>query len=129
MAAPNNKTFRKRTRKGHPAGSRQNTESKKMSQVRATNKDPRHGSKKKVSLLEPSQEVKVTKVFKTPLEELTFIEADERLQDILDRDSENQVLTDDDKNYMEERLARHQVLCELLGIVEEDEDDDEYDED
>lgn len=127
MAAPNNKTFRKKIRKGRPAGSRQNTETKKASQTHIANKDPRHGSKKKVPLTVVTKETtKPAKKFKTPLEELNFIEADERLQQLLDLDSDGQVVADDDKAYMEERLARHQVLCELLGIS--DDEDDEFDE-
>jgi ribosome assembly protein YihI (activator of Der GTPase) len=130
MAAPTNNPIRKRVRKGKPAGSRHNITQSKDGARGSSNKDPRLGSKKKVSLIDPTaaSDVKTPKkTFKTPAQELNFIESDERLQNLLDIQEEGVILDAEDQSYVDERLGRHKILCDLLGIGDDDEDADEND--
>lgn len=129
--------------KGQKSGSRNNPIDKKSS-TNAANKstDPRHGSKKPISLnpviekpivvpnFEP--QVKLTKVKPegiSPEQELEQIENDERLMELLDRADAGEVLKGKDAKYFNAKTARHQELVELLGLDdEEDEDYEGYDE-
>ena len=121
--------------KGKPAGSRHNVESNKSStgSTSADKVDKRLGSKKPIKLiveqdsalkLAPKSQPKVR--FKSPKEELAAIEADERLTDLLNRLDNGETLSFKQKDYIEKHMARHHVLCELLGIdVDLDDDDNE----
>ncbi len=101
------------------------------------NKDKRVGSKKPVPLvakapepvvelkrnLKPQVElVKVTEPELSPAQELEALENDERLLKLVERHEQGEMLTGKDAKYFNSRIARHQELCELLGI-EDDADD------
>jgi ribosome assembly protein YihI (activator of Der GTPase) len=105
-------------------------------------KDKRVGSKKPVPLIatapEPKVEMKrnlkptieLKKVIKpefTPEQELEALENDERLLKLVERHEKGEMLTGKDAKYFNSRIARHQALCEILGI--EDEDEDEFEDD
>ncbi|WP_166419903.1 Der GTPase-activating protein YihI [Pseudoalteromonas sp. Z1A8] len=105
-------------------------------------KDKRVGSKKPVPLIatapEPKVEMKrnlkptieLKKVIEpqfTPEQELEALENDERLLKLVERHEEGEMLTGKDAKYFNSRIARHQALCEILGI--EDEDEDEFEDD
>ncbi|GAB0110825.1 Der GTPase-activating protein YihI [Pseudoalteromonas distincta] len=105
-------------------------------------KDKRVGSKKPVPLiataLEPKVEMKrnlkptieLKKVIEpefTPEQELEALENDERLLKLVERHEKGEMLTGKDAKYFNSRIARHQALCEILGI--EDEDEDEFEDD
>ena len=105
-------------------------------------KDKRVGSKKAVPLvasapqpqvemkrnLKPTVELKkVTEPELTPEQELEALENDERLLKLVERHEQGEMLTGKDAKYFNSRIARHQVLCKLLGI--EDEDEDEFEDD
>lgn len=111
-------------RKGRKAGSRNNFEAAEALKQGANkgNADPRHGSKRPVALVvdpKPSQKPK----FKTPQQELDHIENDKRLQQILDKMDKGDTVkvSRSEQEYAEQRLERHKVLCELMGIDEPEE--------
>ncbi len=92
------------------------------------NKDPRHGSKKPIQLVKavtPTPEQK--KKYATPAQELAALEADQRLSDLLDKLDNDQSLSREQQAYVDEKMARHRILCDLLGIVEDDDEDDDID--
>ena len=114
----------KKKGKGQPSGTRNaqeqtNTNTGQRKQVN----DPRHGSKKPVALVKEAS----VPVYATPAEELTAIEADSKLMLLLDKADEGQTMTKAEQRYMDEKMARHRTLCELLGI--DPEADEEADED
>ncbi|WP_282130252.1 Der GTPase-activating protein YihI [Pseudoalteromonas aliena] len=110
-------------------------------------RDKRIGSKKPVPLVatavEPKVEMKrnlkptieLKKVVQpefTPEQELEALENDVRLLKLVERHEGGELLTGKDAKYFNSRIARHQVLCELLGLEDEDEpelEDDFIDED
>ena len=72
--------------------------------------------------LTPQVELKKVKETLTPEQELHQIENDERLMALLDRHERGELLTGKDAKYFNRLVARHQELCDLLGI------DDEFEE-
>ncbi|MCW8108856.1 Der GTPase-activating protein YihI [Alteromonas ponticola] len=110
--------------KGKPAGSRHNVDSSnKPAAAKKALSDPRLGSKKPVSLVpKPTQAEK--RRYATPAQELADIEADERLTVLLDKSENGVKLSAREQQYVDEKLARHRVLCELLGITDEDQEED-----
>jgi len=126
---------RPKKRKGKPAGSRHNVESQSSSgSHRQENKDPRHGSKKPISLEKqvpkavPTPTPALKRKYATPEQELAALEADTRLAVLLDKLDDDKTITKAEQAYVNEKMARHRVLCDLLGIVEDDDDDDDDDE-
>jgi ribosome assembly protein YihI (activator of Der GTPase) len=123
---------RPKKRKGRPAGSRHNVESTTSSgNKRQENKDPRHGSKKPIALVKqnaaPINTPLQKKKYATPAEELAALEADQRLASLLDKLDEDKPLTKEQQAYVDEKMARHRILCDLLGIVDNDDEDDDMD--
>ena len=100
---------------------------KQQGGVHGTNADKRHGSKKKISLFAagPSREdnTRLIPKFKSPLEELNFIENDKRLQSLIDKLDSGKKVDSQDQHYVEHLLKRHKTLCELLGIEDDEEAD------
>lgn len=116
--------------KGNPAGSRHSAEqSSSLIGNQTPNSDPRIGSKKPIPLV---VEAKITKPAKksyfSPAQELKVIEDDPRLADLLDKLDDGSKLTPIQKSYVEEKMQRHKVLCELLGIDVDEESSDTSDE-
>jgi ribosome assembly protein YihI (activator of Der GTPase) len=129
---------------GKQAGNRQKEafDAGKDAQSQAENKDPRIGSKKLIDLgvpvKAPAQPFKAknkVKVDSSPIaairvveadtsleEELSAIEEDSRLQSILTRQEEDISLSNEDVDYFNEKMERHQQLREILGL---DDDEDE----
>ncbi|WP_218419889.1 Der GTPase-activating protein YihI [Alteromonas lipotrueae] len=126
-------TPRPKKHKGKPAGNRHNVEqSENGASKRRENQDPRLGSKKPIPLVVKKTTMTTTptqkKKFATPSEELAALEADQRLASLLDKLDDDKQLTKEQQTYVNEKMARHRILCDLLGIVEDDgEDDDEMD--
>lgn len=121
-------------KKGNSPGSRHNVESnKKPESTKTTTTDKRVGSKKPIPLIvEPKKSNKPVKAkkYRTPLEELDALESDARFNRLLDQIEDNVTLTTDDQKWIDEKLERHKILCDLLGIkLEEDdvEDSDPFD--
>jgi hypothetical protein len=104
-------------------------------------KDQRLGSKKPISLV-PEQDIvqepefqrhlkpsvalrKVTEPELTPEQELEQLENDVKLMSLLERQNAGETLLGKDAKYLNAKVARHQALCEILGIDDDDEMDDE----
>ncbi|WJG09468.1 Der GTPase-activating protein YihI [Aliiglaciecola sp. LCG003] len=120
-------TGKPKKRKGNPSGSRQDmVELNSQKHGTGANKDPRIGSKKPISLVieakkdKPIKPVISKETFFTPAQELKALEENTRLSDLLDQLDEGAVLSNEDNRYVETQLARHKVLCELLGIGDEE---------
>lgn len=112
--------------KGNKAGSRNAVESKKGNSKQAkVVEDPRLGSKKPVALIKAPLKKSEVKKYATPAEELAALEADNRLSTLLDKLDDGKTISIEEQRYVDEKMARHRTLCDLLGIVEEDEDIDE----
>lgn len=125
------KPTEKRVKKplGKPAGSRNNDNlTVQQQQPNKTNKDPRHGSKKPVSLIadakQPETTQKKTKFF-SPAQELAAIEKDERLATLLDKIDLGKKISKEDQQFVDKTLTRHKELCEMLGLKDEFEAPDE----
>ncbi|NVK56985.1 MAG: GTPase-activating protein [Alteromonadaceae bacterium] len=118
---------RVKKRKGNTPGSRHNVEDKKQEKSKTGGKgDPRLGSKKPVPLVK-APVVTQKRKYATPAEELAALEADSRLIALLDKLDQGKGLTKDQQHYVDEQMARHKALCELMGINPDDDnaDDDE----
>ncbi len=138
------KRLRKKT--GNKPGNRQqegkleNSSDQQLHQ----NKDPRIGSKKPIelggSVVQAKKPIKQTKAKQDPIaairvvnaeaeeeqnlaQELENIEADERLQAILAKQEEELALTEQEVDYFNEMMERHQALTEKLAENEEPEDE------
>ena len=133
--------------KGAKPGSRNAPDAQKGDKAAKNNQsqDKRVGSKKPVSLvavkadpkvemkrnLQPMVELKkVSEPELTPEQELEALENDERLLKLVERHERGELLTGKDAKYFNSRIARHQALCELLGIEDEDDDyEDDFEDD
>ncbi|CFR12619.1 GTPase activator [Yersinia frederiksenii] len=131
---------RQKRHSGNRSGARTNLEgSNKKGQAQTQEKDPRIGSKVPVPLVIDSK-VKAKPTTKpvvkveakprlTPEEELTKLENDERLDALLDRLDNDEVLSKEDQAYVDLTLDRIDALMEQLGIeLGDDEDDEEKEE-
>ncbi len=130
---------------GKVAGNRQKEafESNKKQAVKVENKDPRIGSKKPIDLgvpvkakPQPFKAKNKAKVESSPIaairvveadtsleQELYAIEEDSRLQSIIAKQEDNISLNDEDVDYFNEKMERHQQLREILGLDDEEEDE------
>ncbi|GAC06265.1 GTPase-activating protein [Paraglaciecola agarilytica] len=108
---------------GKPAGTRNNPEqTNSQSKPNKTVKDPRVGSKKPIPLVvddKPKAKVAKPKFF-SPAQELESIEQNERFALLLEKLDSDVALTRDEKAFVNKLTARHQELCDLLGIADED---------
>ncbi len=102
------------------------------------NKDPRIGSKKPIpltvavaeqKLVAPTTQPKALLAKVKPVEiapeiELEQIEQDERLAELLERTEQGEILTGKDAKYFNAKTARHAELMTLLGLDQDDEEDE-----
>lgn len=137
------KEQRVKKRTGNKAGTRNAQDALNEQQgTGKQRKDSRLGSKKPISLvpeaavtqqqpefkrhLQPQVELrKVGEPELTPEQELEKIENDQKLMSLLERQNAGEVLVGKDIKYLNAKVERHQALCDLLGIEDEDEFDDE----
>lgn len=119
------KPTEKRVKKhlGKPAGSRNNESmTTQSSPTKKVIKDPRHGSKKPINLIVDTHEQKPaskkTKYF-SPTQELAAIEQNPRLSSLLDKIDLGKNITQEDQHFVDQTLARHKVLCDMLGLTDE----------
>jgi ribosome assembly protein YihI (activator of Der GTPase) len=120
------KPTEKRVKKhlGKPAGSRNNEALTVNQNLKKINKDPRHGSKKPISLIVETKEQKsATKKAKffSPTQELEAIEQDPRLASLLDKIDLEKKITREEQQFVDQTLARHKILCDMLGRTSEPE--------
>ncbi|MDM7859354.1 Der GTPase-activating protein YihI [Alteromonas sp. ASW11-36] len=126
------KPTRVKKHKGKAPGSRHNVDTKPQAAGnQKTVTDKRIGSKKPVPLVvkatsEPIQKIEKRK-YATPAQELAALEANERFNYLLDQLEDGAILKDDDRKWIDAQLERHQVLCDLLGIKESDDEDQDND--
>ena len=131
----------KRIKKKHgkTPGNRQQEAQIKQNQNPASSakKDPRLGNKTPIVLTKASTVEKQPtpkKVKQTPIaairmvdnqaayeEEMYAIEADERVQDILQKQDEDIALTEEEIDYFNLKMDRHSTLREKLGLDDDDE--------
>ncbi|RTE86654.1 MULTISPECIES: Der GTPase-activating protein YihI [Gammaproteobacteria] len=125
--------------KGKPAGQRHTLDVKENSKAgkgHGTNskaqEDPRKGSKRPVELVKPvrktaEQVEDVTPA--NPQEALEFefeaLENDPVLQELLDQIDEGEQLSAEDQQFVDEQMTRYQELVELLGIEDNELDEDD----
>lgn len=128
---------------GLKSGSRNSAQVEKTTDSSNKNKDPRHGSKTPIPLVATVAEqklvapqtvpkallAKVKPVELSPQVELEQIEQDEKLQSLLERVEQGEILTGKDAKYFNAKTARHAELLTLLGLDLDDEDEDEVDTD
>lgn len=134
---------------GLKSGNRNSMQEAKVvnaNQQHSANKDPRIGSKKPIPLgvdttagqqqtpllmsQEPKALLKAVKVVAlTPEQELAEIEADTRLQALLERVERDEILTGKDAKYFNSKTARLTELLTLLGLAETQDDQAGEDED
>ncbi|MCG8709632.1 Der GTPase-activating protein YihI [Brenneria sp. 4F2] len=131
---------RQKKHRGHVAGSRAQ-ESGDAGKGAAQRKlaDPRIGSKKPIPLGITEQAVArpkpksvapaVKPTALAPEEELTLLESDARLDELLDRLDNGETLSAKDQTWVDETLDRIDVLMEQLGIELGDDDEEEPKED
>ena len=111
----------------------------------AKNKDPRIGSKKPIDLggpvkataqpfkakiknkvkadSSPIAAIRVVEADTSLEQELAAIEDDSRLQSILEQQENDISLSNEDVDYFNEKMERHEKLREMLGLDDEDEDE------
>ncbi len=109
---------KQKKRKGNPAGSR-NSDNIAVARAKASSAkaNPKLGSTKPVDLHANAQTTQ--KKFADPRKELESIENDTRLSMLLDKEDQGIKLSKADQTYIQEKLSRHALLCELLGIKNE----------
>lgn len=133
-------------RKGLKPGARNSVDSKEQQLAReAKNKDTRVGSRKPVALVldAPVKVIKPVKPAEPKAEkqdvipeqqlakwerELDKLENDDRLNALLDKLELEQPISEDDQEWLDKKLARHQELLKLLGLNEEEHDGSDADE-
>lgn len=119
-------------RKGLKAGSRQQVEQQQSKSGNSQSKDPRIGSRKPVVLVVDDKQklaapkaVKEKKLVMTPEQELASIENDDRLNDLLDRLDAGETLAAAEQAWVDQRVDRYQELMDELGIIDNDDDEDD----
>jgi len=130
---------REKKHRGNASGSRANPIAVSQKSGGSTaSKDPRIGSKKAIMLAPVTAETqpvkKADKVVKavedkkihlSPEEELLKLENDQRLDTLLDRLEKGETLPAEEQAWLDQTLDRIDVLMEQLGIVLDDDIEDE----
>ncbi|WP_406609847.1 Der GTPase-activating protein YihI [Agarivorans sp. JK6] len=129
---------RKKIGKGKASGSRQQeAELVQQQAANAQKKDPRHGSKEPVVLgvAKPADKPVAkpakakAKVELTPEKELAMLEADTRLESLIDVLDEGGEISKQEQQWVDKQLARHAELLAELGLSEEAEEAEALDDD
>jgi uncharacterized protein len=144
------KEQRVKKHKGAKPGSRNAQEALQDPAATSNSKAPsdsRIGSKKPVELipscnnsstahepqlqrhLKPQVALKKVVVELSPEQELEELENDGRLMKLLERHEQGELLTGKEAKFFNRSIARHQQLCELLGIDDEFEEQDAVEDD
>ena len=130
--------------KGRPAGAKANIDgaskkTKHQGKSKGEALDLRVGSKKAISLvvaptkqpMSPKVKVVKTKITPpveksvTPEQELENIEADDRLNGLLDQLDNDEVIANIDQQYVDQQTDRYQQLMVELGLDDEEEEQEE----
>ncbi|RUO69631.1 GTPase-activating protein [Idiomarina ramblicola] len=104
----------KKIGKGQAPGQRHSsTKVLQQSKTKADEKDPRHGSRRKVALV------------MTPEQELKQLQEDTKLQLLVERFENDESLTAEEQRYLDEKSERYEQLIAKLGYELDEEWDDE----
>ncbi|OBX11402.1 Der GTPase-activating protein YihI [Gallibacterium genomosp. 3] len=126
---------RKKKHKGRPSGNRYSPATEKHQVNQQVNKDPRVGSRKKIPLIVEevnrqnvtvSDEIKQPKKVISPEQELLALENNVALNELLDQLDAGVTLSKQDQQFVDQCLARIEALMEILGIEDDEDDQDLY---
>lgn len=126
---------RKKKHKGRPSGNRYSLATEKHQVNQQVNKDPRVGSRKKIPLIVEevnrqnvtvSDEIKQPKKVISPEQELLALENNVALNELLDQLDAGVTLSKQDQQFVDQCLARIEALMEILGIEDDEDDQDLY---
>ena len=126
---------------GNEAGNRQKEATKKVTQnqTSAKHKDPRIGNKTPIALGKPISApikakpakkeqdnspiaaIRVVETGESLAEQLSRIEQDPRLLEILEKQDDDLELTAEDVNYYNELMEQHEKISQALGLDDEEE--------
>ena len=109
-------------RKGLKTGNRNSDAKQQKAQTAGQARDPRLGSKKKIPLIvEPQKKLSKSERRLSAEQELEMLENDAQLNVLLDRIDEGENLGAGLQKYVDEKLARIEVLMKQLGIYDDEE--------
>lgn len=104
----------KKKGKGQPSGQRHSSAKVlQQSRLKGDEKDPRHGSRRKIALV------------MTPEQELKQLQEDTKLQLLVERFENDESLTAEEQRYLDEKSERYEQLVAKLGYELDEEWDDE----
>ncbi|EGA68314.1 Der GTPase activator [Vibrio sinaloensis DSM 21326] len=113
---------KEKKRKGLKTGNRNSDAKTEKQRAAGQQRDPRLGSKKKIPLtIEPQKKPTKAERRMSAEQELEMLENDAQLNVLLDRIEEGENLGAGLQRYVDEKLARIEVLMKQLGIYEDDE--------
>ncbi|HHP0468429.1 TPA: Der GTPase-activating protein YihI [Vibrio harveyi] len=118
---------RAKKRKGLKTGSRNSDAEEQKKQAAAQKRDPRLGSKKKIPLIvEPAKKQTKQERRLSAEQELEMLENDAQLNVLLDRIEAGENLGTGLQKYVDEKLDRIEKLMDQLGLLESEEDDEDF---
>ncbi|EKY4195481.1 Der GTPase-activating protein YihI [Vibrio harveyi] len=118
---------RAKKRKGLKTGSRNSDAEEQKKQAAAQKRDPRLGSKKKIPLIvEPAKKQTKQERRLSAEQELEMLENDAQLNVLLDRIEAGENLGTGLQKYVDEKLDRIEKLMDQLGLLEPEEDDEDF---
>ncbi|ELV8722088.1 Der GTPase-activating protein YihI [Vibrio harveyi] len=118
---------RAKKRKGLKTGSRNSDAEAQKKQAAAQKRDPRLGSKKKIPLIvEPAKKQTKQEHRLSAEQELEMLENDAQLNVLLDRIEAGENLGTGLQKYVDEKLDRIEKLMDQLGLLEPEEDDEDF---
>ncbi|ELH7811034.1 Der GTPase-activating protein YihI [Vibrio harveyi] len=118
---------RAKKRKGLKTGSRNSDAEEQKKQAAAQKCDPRLGSKKKIPLIvEPAKKQTKQERRLSAEQELEMLESDAQLNVLLDRIEAGENLGTGLQKYVDEKLDRIEKLMDQLGLLEPEEDDEDF---
>lgn len=118
---------RAKKRKGLKTGSRNSDAEEQKKQAAAQKRDPRLGSKKKIPLIvEPAKKQTKQECRLSAEQELEMLENDAQLNVLLDRIEAGENLGTGLQKYVDEKLDRIEKLMDQLGLLEPEEDDEDF---
>ncbi|BFN32806.1 Der GTPase-activating protein YihI [Vibrio harveyi] len=118
---------RAKKRKGLKTGSRNSDAEEQKKQAAAQKRDPRLGSKKKIPLIvEPAKKQTKQERRLSAEQELEMLENDAQLNVLLDRIEVGENLGTGLQKYVDEKLDRIEKLMDQLGLLEPEEDDEDF---
>ncbi|MDN2479850.1 Der GTPase-activating protein YihI [Vibrio agarivorans] len=120
---------RLKKRKGLKTGNRNSDAKSEKAQTQGQQRDPRLGSKKKIPLIVEAPKKKSKAERRVSAEqELAAIENDAQFLVLLDRLENGEKLGAGLQKYVDQKMDRMEVLMKQLGIYEEDQEEEDFEE-